>query len=124
MKQKLMKTMIDLLARHWLLASIAGLGAITAASLAPLPQLPSMSGGDKIHHLIAYGLLAIPVVLRKPRNWSLIILFFVAWSGVIELVQPYVHRYAEWADLLANCAGLSLGIVCAISLRRVASCQS
>ena len=27
---------------------------------------------------------------------------FQAYSGVIELVQPYVNRYWEWLDVLAK----------------------
>jgi len=38
-----------------------------------------------------------------------IAMFFLGWSGGIELIQPYVNRYAEWGDFAANAAGLACG---------------
>ena len=55
----------------------------------------------------------LPVALRKPAHWMLYGLFFIAYSGAIELVQPYVNRYGEWKDVLANTAGVIAGIVAA-----------
>jgi VanZ family protein len=78
-----------------------------------LDELPSVPGTDKIHHLIAYALLVLPVALRKPDKWIWIALFFIAYSGAIELLQPYVNRYGEWMDLFANAAGLVCGLIMA-----------
>jgi len=36
---------------------------------------------------------------------------------VIELIQPFVNRYGEWLDLLANIAGLILGMSVGLLLR-------
>lgn len=84
---------------------------VTALSLMPLPELPPVPGGDKSHHLIAYAVLVLPVVLRKPRRYFWVILMILLWGGVIELIQPYVNRYGEWYDFGANSAGVIVGWV-------------
>jgi len=53
----------------------------------------------------------LPAALRRPKHWLLYGLFFIVYSGVIELVQPFVNRYGEWLDLLANATGVLLGAV-------------
>lgn len=91
---------------------------ITALSLMPLTELPSVPGTDKTSHILAYSLLMMPVALRRPENWLWLGLFFLGWSAAIELIQPFVNRYAEWLDMLANGAGLACGILIAGLLRR------
>jgi VanZ family protein len=86
-------------------------------SLSPLEQLPPAPGSDKIHHLIAYASLSLPVALRKPKFFWLIIVGYLLFSGLIELIQPYVNRYGEWLDMLAN----SLGILCGVALAQLLS---
>ena len=104
---------------NWLPITLLILVAITTLSLMPLPALPSsVPGTDKTHHFIAYGLLMFPVALHNPRHWLLIGLFFVSWSGAIELLQPYVNRHAEWMDMLSNVGGLLCGTVIARLCRR------
>jgi len=98
---------------RWLPLSAAILTTITALSLWPLEHLPTVPGSDKTHHFIAYTALMFPAALRRPRHWLLIALFFAAWSGGIELIQPYVNRYGEWLDMLANSLGLLCGLLIA-----------
>ena len=59
-----------------------------------------------------------PTALRKPRGWIFLGLLFIAYSGAIELVQPYVNRYGEWLDLAANTAGLICGLIAAEAVNR------
>lgn len=87
------------------------LAIITTLSLWPLDKLPIVPGGDKTHHLIAYAALMFPTALHKPKLWKLIGLFFVAYGGAIELLQPYVNRYGEWPDMAANITGLICGLL-------------
>jgi hypothetical protein len=54
-----------------------------------------------------------PTALRKPKNWKLISLFFIAYSGAIEILQPYVNRYGEWLDMAANTTGIACGLLLA-----------
>ncbi|MBR9912890.1 MAG: VanZ family protein [Gammaproteobacteria bacterium] len=113
-----MTGLLLLVTRFWLPLSLAQLALITTLSLLPLSQLPEVSGGDKLHHLLAYCALMFPVALRKPAHWVWIGLLFLALSGAIELLQPLVNRYAQWSDLLANGLGLGLGLLVAIVARR------
>lgn len=111
------QNIFDLVAQHWLPTTLATLATITVLSLTPLPDLPAVPGGDKSHHIIAYAFLIFPMALAKPKHWLTIALFFLCWSGAIELLQPLVNRYAEWLDLLANGFGLLCGLLTAHFIR-------
>jgi len=106
--------LLSLIRRHWLPLSALTLSLITTLSLWPMDELPAVPGGDKLHHYIAYAALMFPASLRRPRHWLWIALFFLAWSGAIELIQPYVNRYGEWLDLAANAGGLTSGLLLAM----------
>ncbi len=99
---------IRLISHYWHLLTVMLLLLITLLSLWPATQLPSLPGTDKTHHIIAYAVLMLPTAIRRPHYWLWIASGFIAYSGVIELLQPFVNRYGEWLDLLAN----SLGVVC------------
>jgi membrane associated rhomboid family serine protease len=98
--------------------------AITLLSLWPLSTLPDVPGNDKFHHFIAYAALMFPAVLAKPRYLLVLGVFFIVWSGAIELVQPYVNRYAEWLDLAANTGGIIAGFLGAVFLQRLVMKES
>ncbi|KAA3593477.1 MAG: VanZ family protein [Candidatus Scalindua sp. AMX11] len=98
---------------NWVVFTLFTLIVITTLSLWPLKELPSVPGTDKAHHLIAYAVLMFPTALRKPKKWILFGLLFIAYSGAIELLQPYVNRYGEWLDMAANISGLVCGLVIA-----------
>lgn len=108
-----MTSLIRLIYRYWIVITLLLLFIITFLSLTPLESLPAVPGTDKSHHFIAYAALMFGVALRKPKNWPFIALFFICWSGGIEILQPYVNRYGEWLDLAANGGGLICGIVLA-----------
>lgn len=113
-----MDTIINLIKNYWLIITVFLLTAIATLSLWPVEHLPQVPGTDKSHHFIAYGALMFPVALRKPKHWLWIALGFAAFSGAIELIQPYVNRYGEWLDMAANVAGLVCGIVAAKFIAR------
>lgn len=106
-----MKALIHLISKNWLVITTILLVTITTLSLWPVDKLPSVPGTDKTHHLIAYAALTLPIALAKPKYLYLILLVFIAWSGAIELIQPYVNRYGEWLDMLANTSGVILGFL-------------
>lgn len=108
-----MISLLTIIRTYWVTVSFFILTVITILSLYPLESLPSVPGGDKTHHFIAYGALMFPTALRKPNYWPFIGLFFVFWSGGIELLQPYVNRYGEWLDMAANITGLGCGLLLA-----------
>lgn len=105
--------MISLIQKYWLHLTLFLLTAITSLSLWPVAQLPEVPGTDKTHHFIAYAALAFPTVLRKPKGWQIIIFSFIIFSGLIELIQPFVNRYGEWLDMAANAFGLLCGFTLA-----------
>ncbi len=111
-----MHILLERIAQYWKHLTILSLSVITYFSLTPLPELP-LPGNDKTHHFVAYGLLMFPVALKSPKNWKMLALFFIAWSGAIELIQPYVNRHGEWLDLLANSTGILLGATLAWILK-------
>jgi VanZ family protein len=104
---------LTIIKTNWAAFTLTILVAITLLSFWPLDELPSVPGTDKTHHLIAYALLMLPTALRKPDKWILFGLFFIAYSGAIELLQPYVNRHGEWVDMLANAAGVICGLIIA-----------
>ena len=92
---------------------------ITFLSLFPLQEQPSVPGSDKIHHLIAYSALTICVGLRKPSNYFLIIILFSFYSGLIEIIQPYVNRFREIEDFLFNNLGIFIGLTLGIVINKI-----
>jgi VanZ family protein len=106
-----MGKIFNIIQQWWKLITLLTFVTITLLSLWPAATLPAMPGSDKTHHFIAYTVLMFPVALRQPRCWIMLGIFFVAWSGMIELVQPYVNRYGEWQDMLANTGGLIIGLL-------------
>ncbi len=103
--------------KYWHILSLCIFLAITTLSLRPLDNFPSVPGSDKTHHLIAYAVLVFHVALRKPDRGMLFVLLFIGYGGLIELVQPYVNRYGEWLDMLANTAGVTCGVALAAVVR-------
>lgn len=82
---------------------------IIILSLSPLEALPPAPGSDKLQHFIAYGALAMPLSFIYARHLRWYLISFILLGGLIELVQPFVNRYGEWADFGANMAGVMLG---------------
>ncbi len=116
-----MTRLLNIIKTYWIVFTLAALAAITLLSLSPLEQLPPVPGTDKTHHLIAYAFLMFPTALRKPKHWLLLGLAFMAYSGAIELVQPYVNRYGEWLDMLANVTGVVFGALAAEAFNLLSS---
>ena len=112
-----MKVLLTLIKQYWLFLTLFILTLIIILSLKPFDVLPAVPGTDKTHHFIAYAVLMLPTAIRKPKHWLSIALLFVICSGAIELIQPYVNRYGELKDMVANVAGLACGLIIAKILR-------
>lgn len=113
-----MSALITIIRNYWIFITLFLLAVITLLSLIPLPNLPAMPGNDKTHHFIAYAILTFSVVLRKPKYWVFICFFLFCWSGGVELLQPYVNRYGEWRDMVANGIGIMCGLMLAMIINR------
>jgi len=116
-----MQIFINFISRFYLALTIVILMMITVLSLWPIAELPAVPGSDKTHHFIAYALLMFPTTVKQHKHRWLIMIFFVCYSGAIELIQPYVNRYGEWLDLAANAGGLLIGMLLAQLLLFLAS---
>ena len=100
---------------------MSGLIAVTIIwlSLTPLAELPDVPGNDKTHHIIAYAALAIPTAFAYPKRLLIMAMLYVFLGGLIEFVQPYVNRYGELLDFMANLSGVTLGSLIGILLRKL-----
>nr|WP_321401269.1 VanZ family protein [uncultured Desulfobacter sp.] len=118
-----MKIVVDEIKKRWKALTLLILTAITTLSLLPVAVLPPAPGTDKTHHFIAYAMLMLPAALRRPANWILLGVFFILYSGAIELIQPFVNRYGEWMDLLANSVGILCGVIIAWLINSIISAK-
>ncbi len=109
--------MVNFIQNYWLTITWFLLVIIAAASLWPAEFLPAVPGNDKTHHFISYAALMLPTALKKPKHWLAIAFAFLFFSAAIELIQPYVNRYGEWLDMLANTGGVLCGIIVAKLIR-------
>jgi VanZ family protein len=96
--------------RHlWIAAIVVVVVAIVAGSLSPFPVLPNETGSDKLGHYSAYFVLAILAsgIVEPARLWRVMLRCFLLGLG-LEGAQALLtdQRMAEWADLLANAAGI------------------
>ncbi|MFA0813981.1 VanZ family protein [Microbulbifer epialgicus] len=117
--ENFMKALLHVVETQWLLLTVVIIILISVMSLYPLESLPLVPGSDKTHHFIAYATLVFPAAYAKPKLWPVIVIGLFGYSGLIELLQPYVNRYGEWLDLTANAIGLMVGMVLAFIVKAV-----
>ena len=81
---------------------------IAVLTLAPLSS-ESVPGSDKLHHGLAFAVLAFPLPFVRPRFVWPIIIGVSVYGGLIEVIQPLFGREASWYDFFADLIGASLG---------------
>lgn len=68
---------------------------------------------DKLQHLVAYLLLGMCAMLasqrRGPASLLLAVGFCTALGGLIEILQPFVGRSRDVADLVSDLVGAVVG---------------
>jgi VanZ family protein len=81
-------------------------------SLTSHPITVPLRYGDKFGHLLAYGVLMSWFVQLYQRRGMLLLhaLLFIVTGVVMEFLQGYTGRYFEYADMVANTAGVVLGL--------------
>lgn len=91
--------------------------ATLAATLLPLSSsVTAVVPGDKLNHMIAFTILAVPMASVRPR-WILpLVLALAAFGALIEVVQPLFGRSCELNDWLADLAGIAAGVVIGLIL--------
>lgn len=97
-----------------LLAAVIGYLTLTPSAL-----LPSVSGSDKLHHVLAFTALAFPTALMRPRYIAAVALVLAAYGGVIEVIQPYFSRSRDLADWYADLLGIGAGTLLGLCGNRV-----
>jgi len=80
--------------------------------------LTSLAQQDKALHFSAYFALVLPLMLKQPKYWLVILLGYALLSGAIEILQPYVHHRYDIMDMLANTLGLVSGAMAAFIINR------
>ena len=107
--------------RHFV-PSLLVLTGITYLSLIkemPAPVLGNIPLADKWGHMLAYMVLSLCMAADSYRAhisvrglYLTAILLPIAYGGLIELIQPHFPpRQGEWMDWLADCIGVSIGIL-------------
>lgn len=105
-----------LLKKWWFPITVILLATITVSALIPVPAGPA--GSDKLVHVLSYAGLMFPAAYAAKNHPVFFVVFFLFWSGGIELIQPLVNRSGEWLDLFANGLGLLLGLGMGLLARR------
>ena len=107
--------------RHTLALLATALIAAVIAYLTLTPPRPEASDGllsDKAYHVIAFAALILPGSLLYLRSLIWLIPAALVFGAAIELVQPYVGRSAEMADLFADGVGVACGLLLGLTMRR------
>ena len=90
-------------ATRWaMLLTIALAVVIAALTLTPPMPVEMPVGSDKSHHFIAFVALALPLATIRPRWSAVLFVVFSAYGAAIEVIQPFVGRSRELADLAAH----------------------
>lgn len=112
--------------RHWLfspttqwLGFALGALAVSLATLMPASSLGTPPGSDKLHHVLGFAFWALLCAFGPTRRYLLLALLITLCGGLIELIQPYVHRRAEWGDFWADCMGVGLASALHLLIRFV-----
>ena len=104
--------------RWWLIIGWMLVFSVIALSVLPGAADLRMNLSDKTGHTIAYLVLTIwfAGVYNKSR-YPWIVIGLIALGGVLELMQgQFFNRSAEFADLVANCIGIIVGILLSLFL--------
>jgi VanZ family protein len=95
--------------------------AIVVVSVIPSPPSIDIKEGDKLGHLLAYGGAMLWFSLLYP-DWRTRVRYalgFIAMGIALEFVQGWLgYRSFEVLDMLANSAGVLLGLGAALWLPR------
>lgn len=87
------------------------LTTVVVLSLVPEPPSVPAPEGDKAAHVLAYGVLMWWFLQLYPRHRWIVIVIALATLGVLlEMLQGLsTRRSFEYADMVADAAGIGLG---------------
>lgn len=88
--------------------------AVSWLAFSPKPPPAATLGWDKLNHASAFAALAFCAARAQLGSTLRIVAGLLAYGAFIEVVQTFVPgRSGEAADLLADAAGLSVGLLVA-----------
>lgn len=99
-------------ARIWFVSALLLLGFALSIALRPVPRKAlDFTYSDKLEHALAFmGFMVIFSGLVRSEYWRFVFIALLIYGAGIEVLQLGVpSRSAEWADLLADTAGLLAG---------------
>ena len=89
---------------------MCALAILVMSLMPPVPQMPT-TGWDKSNHMLGFAVLMLLGRWAYPGRMLSIVFGLLAYGGTIELLQSLTPlRFAEWGDLLADAAGIFVGL--------------
>jgi VanZ family protein len=103
------------IAVNTLLIAIVTILTIVPAILMP-QQVNELPGVDKWLHALTFAILALWFTGQYARrSYWLIAIGLAGYGALIEIGQSLIpYRSAEWGDLVADVAGIAVGLVIAL----------
>ena len=106
--------------KRWRLAGIVLLLAVLVATITPTLWLPSSTKillADKWLHLLTFTFLSLWFTGQYARrSYMRLVVGLTAFGVLIEVGQGMIsYRSAEWLDLVADIAGIGIGLCIAIA---------
>jgi VanZ family protein len=98
------------------------IAAVIVFSLLPGSAVPRLPMSETLEHFMAYlGLALVPAAAVKRGRWALAAVAAMACLGLaLEVFQFRVPgRAFELSDILANCAGVTVGTLAGWPLRQL-----
>jgi VanZ family protein len=105
----------------WFALGILAILAMVTLSLLPGTTGPTYPGFDKLEHITAYVLLTTWFgAMFERRGYALLALLLLLLGIGVELAQGWmaVGRQADWRDLVANSAGIGIGLFLSMRSRQ------
>jgi VanZ family protein len=94
----------------WVTGAWCVLVSIVVLSVMPSPPSADFESGDKVGHLLAYGVLMSWFASLYPARRPLLAIAFIGLGVALEFVQGALgYRTFEIADMVANTVGVLLG---------------
>lgn len=93
--------------------------AIAVGTLLPRADFQSVPGTDKFHHFIGFAALILPAAFYDPKSLRWAVPCALLYGGAIEIIQPFVGRSGEFADLVADAIGIAIGAALGMVLHRL-----
>lgn len=81
--------------------------AVSWLSLKPTVEVASPLYNDKVAHCISYALFTLLAwrLCQRQAQFIYATLVVLAYSVLIEIIQPYTGRMFSWWDIVANAVG-------------------